>query len=205
MATYTFSGSHKSSHKTVAGQIEARDESEARQKLSRRGIELDSLTCLETPAVPPQFPNPTPAKPARPRANLTHAAVSLMALGLLWQLAATRLQQAQQATAPFQEVHLKVQAKLQPLPADLDTSQLEVHLHYPQFPLDLSRHGRELAIDSQGRFSIEQDVRLRQKPNLVRVSCRAPGWRTVEFASLPVDEETSTCQIPAIAMQKVVP
>jgi len=207
MITYAFSGSHKGSHKTVAGQIEAQDESEARQKLDRRGIEIDGLTCVERPTAPPApaLAAASVPVPARPRPSLTAAAVSLMALGLLWQLGAARLHRTQQATVPFQEVHLKVEAKLQPLPADLDTSKLEIHLHYPEFPLDLSRHGQELAIDGQGRFSIEQDVRLRQKPSLVQVSCRAPGWRTVEFANLPVDQQTSTCQIPAIAMQRDIP
>ena len=201
MPTYSFSGSHESTHRHLSGRLEAKDEESARRQLARRSIKVESLeeiALLEAPSNVAEVAGLAGQRPPRVPLNLTSIAVTMMFVGLAWLGGTIKAQESGVDSAESQKIHLQVSGQIQALVGS-DPASLEMRLHFPDVPLDLSRSGKELALDSQGRFRIEQDLKLRVKPQRVWVSFRAPGCRPVDFENLPL--ENFVCQIPPVTFQ----
>ena len=208
MPLYSFSGAHQGTDRPLAGQIQALNEAAARSSLARRSIAVESLVEVQM-----QLP-PSPAlAPTRAPRNLTPLALTMMLTGLVWlavsthaagtrSLIADQLPGGRASKSAIFHIHLQVKGRLQTPPGGFDLSACELRLHYPDIPYDLTRRGPELSLDSEGRFCVEQDVKLRRKPRRVWASCRAPGWVTVELRDIPVDEQTSASELPPILLLK---
>lgn len=76
-----------------------------------------------------------------------------------------------------------------------------VTLHLPQIPLDVTREGEELTLNSEGDFEIELAFQSARVPSLVEVSASKEGYRDAQVKGIALKGDPLSAEVPPIVLE----
>jgi hypothetical protein len=193
MARFTYIGSNTQTGRRVSGRLVAKDLQEATALLGRRHIKAESLQELSSP--PPAELVGKPSGQYRP--SQRQIAVSLMVGGLLLALPSLTAAGASQDWKP---IRVSVKGQVKSIQADATLNGLQVDLHFPELPLDVSRTAPALQLDRDGHFQLVVDIPGPRPPLKLSLTFRLPGCQPVLLKELIFQGEQPECSAPQVSL-----